>query len=382
MACNGWPPVSAAPGAQGSAAEVTGCQCGRLLTGPLNSWPPGANRYPRLPVRTSCAEAGAPPLAPRPITPATGVHASWPAGLEYREKLVQPAAKSAPVPAQRAQIANATPLTVSRPVTRIPWVGIRCQVRPLSWVAYNCGPNAHPWTPSSDLTWLTPVPPSGGPVTGAGMPCQIWPASSVRASEVQMLGSGGPQWPGVPTWPMTHPVDWETNVTEEAAKFGGTRSDVGEGVGVAEPSSDPAVPEDDGLAGLGELCCAGVVELDSATGAPPTCPGSTSRGTMIAPAATTAAPATARVACPSLRRRARFLTCSKVPGRGSKGVTRSSSQVSMSSRGSSMSFPQHCAEPGACVVQVGLDRALRPPEHLRDVPDREPGVVVQQERLA
>src|SRR5690349_6361011 len=382
MACNGWPPVSAAPGAHGSAAEVTGCQCGRLLTWPLNSWPPGANRYPRLPVRTSCAEAGAPPLAPRPVTPATGVHASWPAGLEYREKLVQPAAKSAPVPAQRAQIANATPLTVSRPVTRIPWVGIRCQVWLPSWVAYNCGPNALPWTPSRDLIWLTPLLPSGAPDTGAGLPSQLRPASLVRATEVQMLGSGGPQWPGVPAWPMTHPVLVETNVTEEAAKLGGTRSDTGGGGGVAEPSSGPAVAEGDGWGGLVEFWGAGVVELELARGVSPTCLGSTRRGTAIAPATTTAAPATAMAACPSLRRRARFLTCSKVPGRGSKGVTRSSSQVSMSSRGSSMGFPQHRAEPGACVVQVGLDRALRPPEHLRDVPDREPGVVVQQERLA
>src|SRR5262249_43066498 len=157
-------------------------------------------------------------------------------------------AKSVPMPAQWAEIANATPLTVSRPVTRIPWVGIRCQAWLPSWVAYNCGPNAHPWTPLRDLIWPTPVLPSGGPVTGAGMPCQVGRARWVRATEGQMWGSGGPQWPGVPAWPMTQPVYVETNVTEEAAKLGGTRSDACDGDGVAEPSSCPAVPEGDGRA--------------------------------------------------------------------------------------------------------------------------------------
>src|SRR5499427_10569182 len=175
----------------------------------------------------------------------------------------------------------------------------------------------------------------------------------------------------------------ETNVTEEAAKLGGTDpADAGVGFGVADLDSVPEVPEGDGRAGLGELCGTGVVEPDNAAGAPPTCLASTSWGMTIAPATTTAAPAAAMAAWRILRRRARFLICSKVPGRGSKGVTRSSSQVSMSSRGSSMGFPQHRAEPGPRVVQVGLDRALRPPEHLRDLPDREPGVIVQQERLA
>src|SRR5215470_20058686 len=181
---------------------------------------------------------------------------------------------------------------------------------------------------------------------------------------------------------MTQPVLVETNVTEEAAKLGGTEASVGEGFGVAVLAWGPEVPEGDGWAGLDEARCTGVGEPDCASGVSPTCLASTIRGTNTAPAATRAAPAAAMAACLSLRRRARFLTCSKVPGRGSKGVTRSSSQVSTSSRGSSMGFPQHSAEPGACVVQVGLDRALRPPKHLRDVPDREPGVVVQQERLA
>ena len=80
-----------------------------------------------VPVRTSCAEPGAPPLACRPVTPGTGDQSSVPAGLEYRENVVQPAAKSAPVPAHRAQTAKTMPFTVSRSVTRIPWVGICAQ---------------------------------------------------------------------------------------------------------------------------------------------------------------------------------------------------------------------------------------------------------------
>src|SRR5215467_2258544 len=133
------------------------------------------------------------------------------------------------------------PFTVSRPVTRIPWAGICAQVCPPSWVAYSCGPNAQPLTPSRERIWLTPVPPFGGPVTGAGTPCQAVPASLVAATEVQMSGLGGPQCPGVPAWPITHPVAVDTNVTEEAAKLGGT----GGGavvVGVAEGWACPGVP--------------------------------------------------------------------------------------------------------------------------------------------
>ena len=58
-----------------------------------------------MPVRTSCAEPGAPPLACRPVAPGTGDQSSWPAGLEYRENVVQPAAKSAPVLAHLAHTA-------------------------------------------------------------------------------------------------------------------------------------------------------------------------------------------------------------------------------------------------------------------------------------
>src|SRR5260370_2500865 len=105
-------------------------------------------------------------------------------------------------------------------------------------------------------------------------------------------------------------------------------------------------------------------------------------GTLTAGATITAAPPAAMPACASLRLRARFVTRSNVRGFGSNGFTRSLSQMSMSSRGSSMGFPQHRAEPGPRVMQVGLDRPLRPAQHLRDVPDGEAGVIVQQERPA
>jgi len=164
-----------------------------------------------------------------------------------------------------------------------------------------------------------------------------------------MSGLGGPHWPGVPAWPSTHPVAADTNVTEETAKLGGTGGAAG-GVGAAAVWSRRGVPVACGRPGPVEECCAGVVEPSATVGVPPIGPFKISRGTAIAPATTTAAAAAAIAARPSFRRRARFLTRSKASGRGSKGVTRSSSQASMSSRGSSMGFPQNRAELGPRVV--------------------------------
>src|SRR5690349_721786 len=98
------------------------------------------------------------------------------------------------------------PATVSRSVTRIPWVGICVQVSPPSWVAYSCGPNAQALTPSRERIWPAPVAPFGAPVTGACEPCQVLPLSLVMAIEVQSYALGGPHYPGVPAWPITHPV--------------------------------------------------------------------------------------------------------------------------------------------------------------------------------
>ncbi len=86
---------------------------------------------------------------------------------------------------QEANSANARPPTVSRSVTRSPSVATWAQVCPPSCVAYSCGPNAQPSAPLRNRIWLTPVAPSAGPVSGAGTPVQVFPASSVRATEVQ-----------------------------------------------------------------------------------------------------------------------------------------------------------------------------------------------------
>ncbi len=120
-------------------------------------------------------------------------------------------ANAGPVPEHDANNANARLPTVSRSVTRSPWVSIRVQCSPPSWVANRSGPNAHPSLRLRNLIWPTPVAPSGGPASGAGTPVQDFPASSVRATEVQYWVA---QWPGVPAWPITQPVSVLTKVTE------------------------------------------------------------------------------------------------------------------------------------------------------------------------
>jgi hypothetical protein len=119
---------------------------------------------------------------------------------------------------------------------------------------------------------------------------------------------------------MTQPVLVDTNVTEEAWKFGGTGGNVGMGVGVEEAALGPPVAV---WAGFGEVRCTGAEERDTATGVPSARPFTISLGTAIAPATTMTAPTVAIAAWPSFRRRARLVICSKAPGRGSKGVTRS-----------------------------------------------------------
>src|ERR1700758_3011841 len=145
---------------------------------------------------------------------------------------------------------------------------------------------------------------------------------------------------------MTQPVPADTKVTEDGAKFAGTAGGTGElALGDGE-----TVGEAVGFAGW----------VRAGVGVP--WPGPTDdwtpvgvtgevmkRGMVTAAATITAAPPAAAAACPSLRRRGRLLIRSNVPGCGSNGVTRSLSQRSMSSRGSSMGFPQHRAKTGPCV---------------------------------
>lgn len=88
---------------------------------------------------------------------------------------------------QDANRPNARLPTVSTCVTRSPPVPTRVQLRPPSWVAYSSGPNAHPSASFRNRIWLTPVAPSGAPVSGAGTPLQVFPPSSVRATDVQYL---------------------------------------------------------------------------------------------------------------------------------------------------------------------------------------------------
>ena len=132
-------------------------------------------------------------------------------------KLVHCAANADPAPEHDANSPNARSPTVSTSVTRSPLVATCFQVCPPSWVANSSGPNAHPSFPLRNRIWLTPVAPSGGPVSGAGTPIQVFPALSVRATEVQnWVAHGGP------ACPITQPARVLTKVTEVGRKLAGT----------------------------------------------------------------------------------------------------------------------------------------------------------------
>jgi hypothetical protein len=137
---------------------------------------------------------------------------------------------------------------------------------------------------------------------------------------------------------MTQPVRVDTNVTEEGWKLtgtGGGPAGGAEAVGVGVAERDGVGAEvgdgwDDGVRDGGVTRVTDPVECSREL---------TSCGTVRAATTITAAPPAAMATWPILRRRARFLTRSNVPGCGSNGVTRSLSQESTSSRGSSMGFP-------------------------------------------
>ena len=76
--------------------------------------------------------------------PGTADHWSLPGEAEYRAEEVQSAAKSGPPPEHCAHTANTRWPAVSSAVTRSPWVSIRVQDWPPSWVAHSCGPKAQP----------------------------------------------------------------------------------------------------------------------------------------------------------------------------------------------------------------------------------------------
>src|SRR5579862_927086 len=219
----GCPSACACPTAPAHGIRPTACQAGvRSLrsTRPAYTVPSGASRNPRVSVRDRDAAPSDAPAAGSPeVAAPTGFQSSVQAGEEYNVKLVHPLANAAPPPVQVAKTANAQSPTVSRAVTRCPWVSTGAQVCPPSWVAHSCGPNAHPSSRLRNRIWLTPVAPSAAPVSGAGTPVQLFPALSVRATDVQ---NSVAQCPGVPACPITQPVSVPTKVTEEGRKCAGT----------------------------------------------------------------------------------------------------------------------------------------------------------------
>src|SRR5271170_8355473 len=163
------------------------------------------------------------------------------------------------------------------------------------------------------------------------------------------------------------------NVTELGRKLAGT------GAGATGAADDDAV--------VAPLLADGVGEDDRPLATPEAVVGfSTGRlttcGTVTATATMTAAAPAPTATRRYLRRRARFLISSKVPGGGGSGLIRPSSQESRSSRRSGIAVSQRRLQLGPRREQVGLDRALGPVQERRDLPDREAGVVVQQERVA
>ena len=184
-------------------------------------------------------------------------------------------------------------------------------------------------------------------------------------------------WPGVPAWPITQPVSVPMKVADVGSKVAGT------GAGTVAGEAPADCSDDEVLAGMAAAAgdelprfAAPVAVVGLSTGRLTTC------GTVTAAATITAAAPAVMASRRYLRRRARRLIRPNVPGGGGSGSIRPSSQESRSSRRSAIAVPQHAAQLGARREQVGLDRALGPVQQRRDLPQREAGVVVQQEGVA
>ena len=184
------------------------------------------------------------------------------------------------------------------------------------------------------------------------------------------------QWPGVLAWPITQPVRVPMNVTEVGRKLAGTGAAVDDGEGRGTVADDSVRPGPVAVAVAECPACAADVGFWFSTGR------LTTWGTVTAAATITAAEVAVMASLRILRRRARRLIRSKVPGGGGSGLMRSLSQASTSSRRSAIAFPQRRLQLGAGREQVGLDGALRAAQQRRDLADREAAVVVQQERVA
>src|SRR5258708_6214803 len=134
------------------------------------------------------------------------------------------------------------------------------------------------------------------------------------------------QWPGVPAWPITAPMDWLTKGTEVGWKFRGTW--------IPEPCGDrndvagsTLMPEKGFRLSILRLGVGGRGEDDG----PPTATGRPGPlwlctrveailGTATAAATTITMPAVDITARPAFRRRARCLIRSNVPGGGARGL--------------------------------------------------------------
>ena len=139
----------------------------------------------------------------------------------------------------------------------------------------------------------------------------------------------------MPAWPITQPVPAPTNVTEVGRKSGGTGAgrDAADGDGRGADADDSARPAPVGVAVAGCPASAADVGEVFSTGR------LTTWGTVTAAATITAAEVAVMASLRILRRRARRLIRSKVPGGGGSGLMRSLSQASRSSRWSAIAFP-------------------------------------------
>src|SRR5260221_8292274 len=155
------------------------------------------------------------------------------------------------------------------------------------------------------------------------------------------------QWPGVPAWPITAPMDWLTKVTEVGWKFRGTwipepcgdRNDVAGStlmpekgfrlsilrLGVGVRGEDDGPPTATGRPGPLWLCTRVEAIL----------------GTATAAATTITMPAVDITARPAFRRRAPCLIRLNLPGGGARGSATACSHASppLPSRGVPLAVP-------------------------------------------
>src|SRR5260221_11136743 len=147
------------------------------------------------------------------------------------------------------------------------------------------------------------------------------------------------QWPGVPAWPITAPMDWLTKVTEVGWKFRGTwiPAPCGDRNDVAGSALMPEKGFRLSILRLG-------VGVRGEDGGPPTATGRPGPlwlctrveailGTATAAATTITMPAVDITARPAFRRRAPGLIPPHVPGGGAGGCSPASSHAARPAQG-------------------------------------------------